>query len=128
MVVTCWQHSERKLRSVGCEDREEELYDDVEEDEDEMAATAEDDGTDYEMREMDHTSAFATLSRVSCFSHSLQLVVNKFSGIIAYKPLLKHAHALVKKVNSSVKATERLIELSGKKLVKTAQLVGVQPF
>ena len=108
--------------SVACEDkdedREEELYDDVEEDEDEMAATAEDDGTDYEMREMDHTSAFATLDRVSCFSHSLQLVVNKFSGITAYKPLLKHAHALAKKVNSSVKATERLIELSGKKLVK----------
>ena len=108
--------------SVGCEDkdedREEELYDDEEEDEDEMAATAEDDGTDYEMREMDHTSAFATLGRVSCFSHSLQLVVNKFSGITAYKPLLKHAHALVKKMNSSVKATERQIELSGKKLVK----------
>ena len=83
-----------------------------------MAATAQDDGTDYEMREMDHTSAFATLGRVSCFSHPLQLVVNKFSGITAYKPLLNHAHALVKKMNSSVKATERLIELGGKKLVK----------
>ena len=31
---------------------------------------------------------------------------------------MKHAHALVRKVNSSTKATERLIFLSGRKLTK----------
>ena len=34
-----------------------------------------------------------------------------------FKELLKHTHALVRKVNSSTKATERLISLCGKKLI-----------
>lgn len=48
----------------------------------------------------------------------LQLVVNKFSEITAFKGVLNHAHNLVRKVNSSGKATEKLVLLSRKKLVQ----------
>ena len=48
----------------------------------------------------------------------MQLVLNKFDDCSCFKQWTKHAHALVRKVNSSTKATERLITLSGKKLTK----------
>ena len=56
----------------------------------------------------------------------LQLVVNKFSEITAFKGVLNHAHNLVRKVNSSGKATEKLVLLSHKKFVRDVQHDGVQ--
>ena len=77
---------------------------------------------DFEDKELEHQIAFASLGRVSCFAHPLQLVVNKFTTInmvlSAFKPILKRAHSIVGKVNSSTKATEKLISLAGMKLVR----------
>lgn len=52
------------------------------------------------------------------FSHLLQLAVHHFDTVTTFKELLKHTHALVRKVNSSTKATEWLISLCGKKLIR----------
>ena len=68
--------------------------------------------------EEDHDAEFISYNRIGCFSHTLQLVVNNFGKVSSFKEVMKHAHALVKKFNSSTKATERLIALSGKKLTK----------
>ena len=73
---------------------------------------------DFEECEMDHDSSFHSMNRISCFSHTLQLVVQKFDEVTAFRGLLKHVHSLVSKVNMSTKATERLIEICGKKLVR----------
>ena len=73
---------------------------------------------DFEDRECDQAIAFHSLGRISCFAHTLQLVVNKFSEITAFKGVLNRAHTLIRKVNSSGKATESLVLLSGKKLVR----------
>ena len=71
---------------------------------------------------------FICYNRISCFSHTLQLVVNKFSDCDSFKQLMKHAHVLEQKFNSSTKATEQLISLSGKKsLLKTVLSDGGQP-
>jgi len=45
-------------------------------------------------------------------------VVSKFDELDKFKELMKRAHAVVRKFNSSTKATERLIAICGKKLVK----------
>lgn len=58
------------------------------------------------------------MTRISCFSHTLQLVVSKFDEQTRYKDLMKRTHAIVRRVNSSTKATERLVALCGKKLLK----------
>ena len=65
---------------------------------------------------------------MSCFVHTLQLVVSKFSKVRLCSATIKKAHGLVKKVNKSTKATELLIQYCGKKLVKIAQLAGVTLF
>ena len=64
---------------------------------------------DFEEREVDHQIAFTGLNRVSCFAHTLQLVVQKFDELPEFKSLLKRAHSLVSKFNTSVRATEKLI-------------------
>ena len=40
----------------------------------------------------------AVFKRVSCFSHTLQLVVNIFQQCKSFKNLLKSAHSVVRKV------------------------------
>jgi len=45
-------------------------------------------------------------------------VVSKFDKLDKFKELMKRAHAVVRKFNSSTKATERLIAICGKKFVK----------
>lgn len=76
------------------------------------------DVSDFEEQEIEHEVAFHDFRRVSCFSHSLQLVVHHFDTVMAFKEVLKRTHALVRKVNSSTKATEMLISLCGKKLIR----------
>lgn len=77
-----------------------------------------DECADFEGREVDHELVLGTVfKRVSCFTHTLQLVVNIFQQCKSFKNLLTSAHSVVRKVNKSTKATERLIALSGKKLV-----------
>lgn len=73
---------------------------------------------DFEEKESDHEIAFSGLNRVSCFAHTLQLVVQKFDQLTEFRALLKRAHSLVQKFNTSAKATEKLITERGKKLVR----------
>lgn len=72
---------------------------------------------DFRMKESEHEQAFLGFRRLSCFAHTLQLVVVKFDEVTSFKQLLKKTHKLVSKVNRSCKATERLISVAGKKLV-----------
>ena len=90
------------------------------EDEDEETADpcTQDETEDYLDHEIDHEVEFSSLNRIACFSHTLQLVVHKFDDVDRFKEVLKRTKALVRKVNTSTKATERLIALSGKKLIK----------
>jgi len=87
-----------------------------------------DETLDFDCQEMSHQIAFGSLNHVSCFAHSLQLVVNKFSGITAFQPILKRTHTVQRKVNASVRATERLITLSGRNWLKSAPLAGAPHF
>ena len=73
---------------------------------------------DFEQQEDDHTRVFnVAYKRTSCFIHTLQLVVKIFEANPSFRSSLKKAYGIVKRVNRSCKATERLIEKAGKKLV-----------
>ena len=74
------------------------------------------DEQDFQACKMEHVQEFSSLSWIGCFSHTLQLVVNKFDDISLFKELLKQAHSIVHKVNTSTTATERLVALCGKLL------------
>lgn len=73
--------------------------------------------TNFEQCELEFDVAFTLHKRISCHSHTLQLVVRKFDSVRSLMRALASAHRLVNKVNKSVKATEKLIALSGRKLV-----------
>lgn len=74
---------------------------------------------DFETKEIDHDITFSVfISRLSCFSHSLQLVVRRFDEVSSYRSVLKRVRALIRRVNMSTKATEKLISLCRKKLLK----------
>ena len=78
----------------------------------------EDEQNDFDTQEIDHEVAFTTyIKRVSCFAHTLQLVVHKFNEVKSLARVLRNAHALIKKFNKSSRATEKLIALCGKKLI-----------
>ena len=65
-----------------------------------------DECADFEGREVDHELVLGTVfKRVSCFTHTLQLVVNIFQQCKSFKNLLTSAHSVVRKVNKSTKAT-----------------------
>ena len=85
---------------------------------DEDAGEIQKDNEDFKQNELDHDVVFSSsFQRVSCFSHTLQLVVCKFNEIRSVQKVLKKAHKLVSKVNKSAKATEMLIAQAGKKLI-----------
>ena len=73
---------------------------------------------DFETRERNHDRTFQFFcKRLSCFAHTLQLVVHKFSENRILCETMKRVQAVVKKVNRSSKATEMLLAQCGKKLV-----------
>lgn len=74
--------------------------------------------SEFEENERDHSSVFSlTFKRISCFVHTLQLIVKIFEASPSFKSSLKTAYKIVQKVNRSCKATEKLIGKAGKKLV-----------
>ena len=107
------EQCEEELEEEGqCEEEEEEP---CEEDEEVLDEEVE----DFVTKEIDHDVTFSTFyNRLSCFSHSLQLVVRRFDEVSSYRSVLQKVRALVRRVNMSTKATERLITLCRKKLVK----------
>ena len=72
---------------------------------------------EFEELEPDHQSTFRKYTRVSCFIHTLQLVVKVFEVNPSFSAALKKARSIVSKVNKSTKATEKLIAKANKKLV-----------
>lgn len=74
---------------------------------------------DFEEREAVHAVAFQqeNMSRLSCFSHTLQLVVMTFNKDPSAKKLLSSAYNIVRNTNKSGRATEALLKVAGKKLV-----------
>ena len=86
---------------------------------DEEEEADEDDETDFDVRERDHEITFSAFRRVSCFAHTLQLVVLQFDQATTFRDALRCSHRLVSKVNSSTKATEKLIGVCGKKLIRS---------
>ena len=76
------------------------------------------DEEDFLSKDLDHDLVFGSfIKRVTCFAHTLQLVIRKFDKENLFKTILKNAHALASKINKSTKATEKLISLCGKNLV-----------
>ena len=73
---------------------------------------------DFDTNDSDHeTASIPVFKQLSCFSYTLQLVNHRFSEVKSFKKVLGAAHQVAKRVNKSTKATEKLIALSGKKLV-----------
>ena len=87
---------------------------DVEIDGEQAAST---DIFNFEQQENEHAMAFNSYKRISCFIHTLQLVVKIFKTAPSFKVSLSKVHSIVKKVNKSTKATEKLLEKAKKKLV-----------
>ena len=73
--------------------------------------------SNFEQTEIRHNEAFTGMSfkRISCFIHTFQLVVKVFETNPSFRNSLQKAHSIVKKVNKSCKATEKLIRIAGKK-------------
>ena len=107
-------------KRTDAEEEEEEDQDQCEEEDEEGDRDELDEEVeDFETKEIDHDITFsAFISRLSCFSHTLQLVVRRFDEVSSYRSVLKRVRALIKRVNMSTKATEKLISLSRKKLLK----------
>ena len=74
---------------------------------------------DYDDSERDHDIALAIYQHVSCFTHTLQLVVHTYDKDVSssFKTALSKANKLVKKFAKSTKATEKFIQQCGKKLI-----------
>lgn len=88
-------------------------YDDNDDDEDEMDTYA--DEINFIEAEEDVQRAFGKLG-LSCYCHTLQLVVNKIMDEPKIKKVCKKAKSLVKKFNKSGRAIEKLVAKSGKKI------------
>ena len=101
------------------EDETEDLDDDAEEmEENEEEASESELVSDFDKKESEHNKSFQFYAkRISCFAHTLQLVVVMFDKNESVQRVVKRAFALVKKFNKSSKATERLVSLCGKKLI-----------
>jgi len=72
---------------------------------------------DYDQKELSHEMAFSLHKRLSCFTYTLELVVCKFDTLTLLKKVIRSAHRIVAKLSKSVKATEKLVALCGKKLI-----------
>lgn len=79
----------------------------------------ENDVSDFDNKELEHDDAFSgeDYQRLSCFPHTLQLIVAKFDDVKPRKEAISTSKRLVARFNKSVKATEMLVKLSGKKLI-----------
>ncbi|XP_065895985.1 E3 SUMO-protein ligase ZBED1-like [Dysidea avara] len=72
---------------------------------------------EFDENEFEHEIAFVGYRRLSCFAHSLQLVVSKFDECSVFRHTIKKAKNIVSKFNKSTKATEKLIGNTGLKLL-----------
>ena len=112
MVAAFKQQQEDKNSQSDDEiDNEDRSSEDTEEEEENIE-------DDFDEKELEHVNEFILMKRIGCFAHTLQLVALKFDEYKGFSNVLKAARKINSKVNSSCKATERLIQLCGKKLLK----------
>ena len=83
---------------------QDDISDDNHDMEEEAIAEVDSEVLDFEQRELDHDAAFALQKIVSCFVHTLQLVVCKFDTLKKPKRVLARAHQMVSKVLKLTKA------------------------
>ena len=76
---------------------------------------------DTNEKESNEASEQLGLTRLACFSHTLQLVVSKFDTHKSAKALLSNTYKVVNSVNKSSKMTEALVNTAGKKLVSSCK-------
>lgn len=108
------------VESERSEDNEESSEVNVMVDNAKLDATIDEDLSDFDTRDRELQTQFEAAGlgkRLSCYSHTLQLVVTSFNKDPFVKSLLKEVYDLVKKVNSSGVATGMLLKLCNKKLV-----------
>jgi hypothetical protein len=74
---------------------------------------------EYHEHERDQNDVFSYnhYERLPCFPHTLQLVVSKFDEVKSCKDAICTAKKITARINKSVKATEMLRNLAGKKLL-----------
>jgi hypothetical protein len=72
---------------------------------------------EFETKEEEQSLIYPAINRISCFTHTLQLVVHKINKNVTIKKTLSSVHKVVQKVNASTVATSKLIEYSNLKLV-----------
>ena len=82
-----------------------------------LGQNQQDHSANYEECESQHDINLASYQRVSCFIHTLQLVVHTYDKSSHLRSTMTKAQKVVHKINKSVKATEMLIKKARKKLV-----------
>ena len=75
------------------------------------------DAEEFADREREHVLAFGGMTRLSCFAHTIQLVLLKFNKDKRVAAVLKKVTSVVKKFNMSKNATEQLVNEAGVKLL-----------
>ena len=79
--------------------------------------TAEGEIMDLEEQELHDVTISSYFNRVGCFALTIQLVARKFDTFSSVKKVLGKVRHLVAKFNRSSRATEKMINTAGKKLV-----------
>ena len=77
----------------------------------------EDEEQEFGDKEVEHAISFRGIKRLSCFAHTLQLDVLNFNKDRKIRAVLQRVLSIVRKVNSSKRATEALLKESGLKLI-----------
>ena len=72
---------------------------DEEDTEEDQVLDNQNDENDFEVQELEHLTTFCNC--LSCFAHTLQLVVKRFSDDQSFCDLLTRVQKLVKRVNKS---------------------------
>ena len=121
-VAVVVEEDENLTNSTSADDMDQ---DDMDQDDIELSHfedndfSPENDVSDFDNKELKHDDAFSRedYQRLSCFPHTLQLIVAKFDDVKPCKEAISTSKQLVARFNKSVKSTEMLVKLSGKKLI-----------
>ena len=122
-IIKAFRESFSLMRAGTVEDEEIDDFDECglgedSEFEEQPEQALDNDIAEFQESESAHNQAFdGVAQRISCFSHTLQLVVNKLIKHPTIAPVIDKVYKIVRKVNLSTVATPALITLTGKKLV-----------
>ena len=108
------EESESDDTNTDNEDEEEMVDDDT------IIDTIDEDVVDFDTCDSEHAQQFEEVGygkRLSCYAHTIQLVVTSFNKDPYVRSLVTEVYRVVKKVNSSAVATGKLLRLCNKKLL-----------